>query len=50
MKANLNVLEPVDFVELILLQQTADIRNNHYLSFRKHTAALPKAATFDSAI
>jgi len=45
----LNVLQVGDFVELMLLYQTVDIRNKLYMSFRKLTATLPKAATSDLA-
>ena len=38
-----------DFVEFLLLHQTADIRQVYYLTFMKHTAAGLKAVMCDSA-
>jgi len=39
--------EAGDFVELLLLHQTADIRQVYHLSFIKHTAAVLKAVMCD---
>jgi len=38
MMTNFFVPEPGDFVELVLLYQSADIRVYHCLRFRKHRA------------